>query len=133
MARKSRPSVRLGYASTVTSALLVCVAVAVALLGHIRFKGELHRLDRENGKIEFALKEQRRLNAELEADYDTLVSPRGLEARLRELNLNLIVPGGASRVVLREPLAIEGDRSAEQGANGHSLAWGGESVTGRHR
>lgn len=127
MARKlRRHRVSPGLASTMTSALLVCVAVAIALLGHIRFKGELHRLDREIAGMERALRDQRKTNARLQADYERLVSPLGLEARLREMRLPLVVPGDGARVVLREPVVPPAARP-EADAPDRALVLGGTS------
>lgn len=103
MARKNRRLESPGYASTVTSAVLVCFAVAVALLGHIRLKGELNRLDSEINRLDRRLAELRRSNNKLEMDYEVLVSPAGLSSRLREMRLNLVMPGDNARIVLPEP------------------------------
>lgn len=110
MARKaSRPrsSGGPGYATMLASAALVCLAVAVALLGHLRLKGEIYRMDAENSRLEHALVEARKTNVRLQNDYETLISPRGLEDRIRDMRLRLIMPGDVARVVLPEPRADE--------------------------
>jgi hypothetical protein len=103
MARNPRKTSRRGYASIVTSALLVSLSAAIALLGNIRLKGELNRLDTEIGQLDRSLGEQRRSNRKLRMDYETLVSSAGLSSRLQEMQLNLVMPGENARIVLPEP------------------------------
>lgn len=102
MARSSnKPSSSL--VPTVSSALLVCLAVAVAALGRIRLKSEENRLYTDINRIEAQIQEVRRLNRKLQGDYEILTSSAGLTARVREMNLQLVMPGDAARVVLPEP------------------------------
>lgn len=94
-----------GYASTMNSALLVCLAVAVAALGRIRLKSEENRLYSEISRLDYRLQELRRLNRKLQIDYEILTSPAGLNTRIREMRLDLVMPGEDARVVLPEPSA----------------------------
>lgn len=114
MARETRRR-SASLAPTVSSALIVCVAVAVAALGRIRLKSEESRLYGEINRIETQLQELRRFNRKLQSDYETITSSAELNARVREMNLNLVMPGDAARVVLPEP--GEGDAAAS------SLVW----------
>ena len=88
---------------TMSSALLICLAVAVAALGRIRLKSEENRLYGDINRIEAQLQDARRLNRKLQSDYEVLTSSLGLNARMREMNLNLMMPGDAARVVQPEP------------------------------
>lgn len=102
-ARKSGGSGNTGYASTMNSALLVCLAVAVAALGRIRLKSEENRLYSEISRLDYRVQELRRLNRKLQNDYETLTSSSGLHSRIREMRLDLVMPGEDARVVLPEP------------------------------
>ncbi len=114
MARRStasrgrRPPGGHGYASTVSSALVICLAVGVVLLGRIRLKNEEARLYSEINRTEFDVNELRRGNRKLASDLETLTSPAGLRARIREMRLDLSMPGDDARIVLPEPLAEPG-------------------------
>jgi hypothetical protein len=106
--RKSGAAGNSGYASTMNSALLVCLAVAVAALGRIRLKSEENRLYSEISRLDYRLQEMRRLNRKLQNDYETLTSSSGLNTRIREMRLDLVMPGEDARVVLPEPPGGEG-------------------------
>jgi hypothetical protein len=103
MARNRRLTNLTGITSAVTSGIIICLAVAVSLLGYIRLKGELSRLDTDINRLDRQLVELRRANKKLEMDYATIVSPSGLNNRLREMRLILVMPGDNARVVLPEP------------------------------
>ncbi|MBL9138602.1 MAG: hypothetical protein JNK85_22225 [Verrucomicrobiales bacterium] len=103
MARNRRLTNLTGITSVMTSGVIVCLAVAVSLLGYIRLKGELNRLDTDINRLDRQLSELRRANHKLEMDYATIVSPSGLNNRLREMRLILVMPGENARVVLPEP------------------------------
>lgn len=104
MARETnRKSAGVSYAPTVNSAVLVCLAVAVAALGRIRLKSEENRLYSEINRVEFQIQELRRSNRKLQVDYEILTSPAGLSGRIREMRLDLVMPGEDARVVLPEP------------------------------
>lgn len=103
MARETRRKTTGALAPTVTSALMICLAAALALLGQIRLKADLHRLYSGISNLDRQVAQVRRLNHKLEVDYEMLTSPAGLNNRLRDLQLNLIMPGDNARVVLPEP------------------------------
>ena len=96
---KPRP----GYLSTVSSALVVCLAVGVVLLGRIRLKNEEARVYAEISQTEREIDALRRGNRKLLMDYETLTAPSGLVARIREMRLDLAMPGEDARIVLPEP------------------------------
>lgn len=98
---KSTPS----YLTTVSSALVVCLAVGVVLLGRIRLKNEEARVYAEISRTEREIDDLRRNNRKLTVDYETLIAPSGLLARIREMGLDLATPGDDARIVLPEPLA----------------------------
>lgn len=100
---RNRDRPRPGYAPTVTSAILICLAAAVALLGHVRLKAELDRLYADITKLDRQVADTRRNNRKLQIDYDTMTSPSGLSARIRELHLDLSMPLDDARIVLPEP------------------------------
>src|SRR5690606_38156402 len=111
-ARSSRRvPVATGLGSTVTSMVLVCLAAGAALLGYIRLKAELGRLEMEIGAVDRELMARRRSNEKLRADYEALVSSDGLNRRIIAMNLDLVMPGENARVVLSEP-AVEIDTAA---------------------
>jgi hypothetical protein len=103
----------------VTSALLICVAAAAALLGNIKLRGELHRLDLEIGQLDRALAKQRKSNEKLQADYEVLTSSAELARRVEEMRLDLRMPGADSRVVLPEPILPSPSEVAGAGREGH--------------
>jgi hypothetical protein len=92
-----------GYATVITSGLLVCLAAGVSLLGHIRLKAELNRLEGDVAVLERQLGERRAHNLRLSRDYETLISSAALDRRIQEMGLNLVMPGDGARVVLPEP------------------------------
>lgn len=106
MARKS-PAAKAGpgYLSAVSSALVVCLAVGIVLLGRIRLKNEEARVYSEISRTEREIDELRRINRKLVVDYETLTAPSGLYARIREMRLDLGMPGDDARIVLPEPIA----------------------------
>jgi len=103
MARETRRKTTGALAPTVTSALMICLAAALALLGQIRLKADLHRLYSGISNLDRQVAQVRRQNHKLQVDYEMLTSPAGLNNRLRDLQLNLIMPGDNARVVLPEP------------------------------
>ncbi len=103
MARSSKKGGSGSLAPTVNSALLICLAVAVAALGRIRLKSEESRLYTEINRLDTQLQELNRSNRKLQIDYETMTSPAGLSGRIREMHLNLVMPGEDARVVLPEP------------------------------
>ncbi len=103
MARETRKKKTGALGPTVTSALMICLAAALALLVQIRLKADLHRLYGGISALDRQVAQVRRLNHKLEVDYEMLTSPAGLNNRLRDLQLNLIMPGENARVVLPEP------------------------------
>ncbi len=138
MARDSqRDRSRPGYAPTVTSAVLICLAAAVSLLGHVRLKAELDRLYADITKLDRQTAEARRFNRKLQSDFETLTSPAGLSARLREMHLDLTMPGDDLRIVLPEPAAeppLPASMSVIGDARSHQFAvQGGGSGPGSKR
>ncbi len=103
--RSSAAKPRPGYLSTVSSALVVCLAVGVVLLGRIRLKNEEARVYAEISRTEREIDALRRGNRKLAMDYETLTAPSGLVARIREMRLDLAMPGEDARIVLPEPQA----------------------------
>ncbi len=102
MARSAKKS-GAGFGSTVSSAIVICLAVAVAALGRIRLKTEENRMYGEINRLDGQLQELRRSNRKLQVDYEFLTSPAGLSARIKEMQLDLVMPGNDARVVLPEP------------------------------
>ena len=115
MPRDSRKASGVGFAPTMSSALLVCLAVAAAALGRIRLKSEENRLYSEINRLDTQVQETRRANRKLQIDYEILTSPSGLSTRIRDMRLNLVMPGDDARVVLPEPAA--------DGPHPPSLGW----------
>lgn len=103
MAREAKKKKAGTLGPTVTSALMICLAAALALLVQIRLKADLHRLYTDISTLDRQVAQVRRANHKLQVDYEMLTSPAGLNNRLRDLRLNLIMPGEDARVVLPEP------------------------------
>jgi hypothetical protein len=131
MARSPRRSPSRGLATAVTSGLLISLAAGVALLGHIRLKGELNRLEMEIGRLDRELATRKRDNQKLRIDYETLVSADGLTQRLRAMRLGLIMPDDDARVVLAEPVEPRSPPTDPVPRRSESLAFGGGNP--RHR
>jgi hypothetical protein len=125
MARNPRRTPSRSLATVVTSGLLISPAVGVALLGHVRLKGELNRLEMEIGRLDRELAMRKRDNQKLRMDYETLVSADGLTQRLRAMRLGLIMPDDDARVVLSEPAEPRSPPSGPGHRSGESLAFGG--------
>ena len=104
MSRNPRRPRSPGYAATIASVAVICVSVALALLAQVRLKDELNRLDRDISKLDRQINEQRKQNQKLQADYQFLVSSVGLNHRVRDMQLSLIMPREDARVILPEPL-----------------------------
>ena len=105
MARKSSRPPGVSYTSTVTSALLICVAVAIALLGNIRLKSEQSSLEVQIMRLERAIGDADKSNAKLQLDYEQLISQSGLDQRIRLMRLQLNLPGNDARIILPEPVS----------------------------
>ena len=129
-----------GYGSIISSALVVCLAVGVVLLGRIRLKNEEARVYAEISRTEREIDDLRRLNRKLALDYETLTAPRGLAARIREMRLDLAMPGDDARIVLPEPgsepatATPPGPRQLPESTGQAALnpAWRGPAATGRN-
>ncbi len=97
-----------GYASAMSSAAVVCFAVAAVALGRIRLKSEESRAYAEINRLDVMIQDTRRANRKLQVDHEILTSPAGLSGRVREMRLNLVMPGDDARVVLPEPASDGG-------------------------
>lgn len=104
MSRNPRRPAAHGYAATIASVAVICVSVALALLAQVRLKDELNRLDRDITRLDRQINEQKKQNQKLQADYQFLVSSAGLNHRVRDMQLSLIMPREDARIVLPEPL-----------------------------
>ncbi len=103
MPRSPKKPGRRGYAAIFTSALTVSLAAAIALLCNIRLKEELNRLETDIGRLDHQLALRKRINRKSRMDYETLVSSSGLNLRVQEMGLDLVMPDENARIVLPEP------------------------------
>ena len=105
MNRKKRGStVRFGPA---LKAVLICLVTCSLGLGYVWQKQQINSLGQQIKKNEITLEELKRENKRRGDNLAYLMSPQELDARLRELNLDLVVPKPEQIVVLQELRTIE--------------------------
>ena len=100
MNRKKRGStVRFGPA---LKAVLICLVTCSLGLGYVWQKQQINSLGQQIKENEITLEELKRENKRRGDNLAYLMSPQELDARLRELNLDLVVPKPEQIVVLQE-------------------------------
>ena len=105
MNRKKRGStVRFGPA---LKAVLICLVTCSLGLGYVWQKQQINSLGQQIKENEITLEELKRENKRRSDNLAYLMSPQELDARLRELNLDLVVPKPEQIVVLQELRTIE--------------------------
>ena len=104
--RKNSSSVRFAPAF---KAVLICVVTCSLGLGYVWQKQHINALGEQIKENEIKLEEFRRENKRRRDTLAFLMSPQELDARLRQLNLDLQVPQPRQIVVL-----VESSRSAAQ-------------------
>ena len=105
MNRKKRGStVRFGPA---LKAVLICLVTCSLGLGYVWQKQQINSLGQQIKENEITLEELKRENKRRGDNLAYLMSPQELDARLRELNLDLVVPKPGQIVVLQELRPIE--------------------------
>ena len=105
MNRKKRGStVRFGPA---LKAVLICLVTCSLGLGYVWQKQQINSLGQQIKENEITLEELKRENKRRGDNLAYLMSPQELDARLRELNLALVVPKPEQIVVLQELRTIE--------------------------
>ena len=105
MNRKKRGStVRFGPA---LKAVLICLVTCSLGLGYVWQKQQINSLGQQIKENEIKLEELKRENKRRGDNLAYLMSPQELDARLRKLNLALVVPKPEQIVVLQELRTIE--------------------------
>ena len=105
MNRKKRGNtVRFGPA---LKAVLICLVTCSLGLGYVWQKQQINSLGQQIKENEITLEELKRENKRRGDNLAYLMSPQELDARLRELNLDLVVPKPEQIVVLQELRTIE--------------------------
>ena len=105
MNRKKRgTTVRFGPA---LKAVLICLVTCSLGLGYVWQKQQINSLGQQIKENEITLEELKRENKRRGDNLAYLMSPQELDARLRELNLDLVVPKPEQIVVLQELRTIE--------------------------
>jgi hypothetical protein len=105
MNRKKRGNtVRFGPA---LKAVLICLVTCSLGLGYVWQKQQINSLGQQIKENELTLEELKRENKRRGDNLAYLMSPQELDARLRELNLDLVVPKPEQIVVLQELRTIE--------------------------
>ena len=100
MNRKKRSStVRFGPA---LKAVLICLVTCSLGLGYVWQKQQINSLGQQIKENEIVLEELKRENKRRGDNLAYLMSPQELDARLRQLNLDLVVPKPEQIVVLQE-------------------------------
>ncbi|SRR5258706_14304280 len=85
-------------------ALCLCMLIGGSGIGYVWQKNQIYELGQQLKKREVVLEEKQRLNKQCRDKLDELRSPRLLEARIKHLNLGLVLPQQAQIVRLPEPL-----------------------------
>ena len=114
--RKNSSSVRFAPAF---KAGLICVVTCSLGLGYVWQKQHINALGEQIKENEINLEELRRENKRRGDRLSFLMAPQQLDARLRQLNLNLVVPLPKQIVVLTEqwetnPTAAEPGRGTKE-------------------
>ena len=102
--KKSGSTVRFGPA---LKAVLICLVTCSLGLGYVWQKQQINSLGQQIKENEITLEELKRENKRRGDNLAYLMSPQELDARLRELNLDLVVPKPGQIVVLQELRPIE--------------------------
>ena len=85
-------------------ALFICLVIGGSGIGYVWQKNQIHQLGKQYKDREVALEEKKRLNKLRRDKLNELQSPRMLEARIKQLNLGLVLPQQSQIVRLPEPL-----------------------------
>ena len=83
-------------------AVFICLVTCSLGLGYVWQKQQINTLGKQMKENEINLEELRRENKRRGDRLSFLMSPQQLDARLRQLNLNLVVPLPKQIVVLTE-------------------------------
>ena len=102
--KKGGSTVRFGPA---LKAVLICLVTCSLGLGYVWQKQQINNLGQQIKGNEITLEELKRENKRRGDNLAYLMSPQELDARLRELNLALVVPKPEQIVVLQELRTIE--------------------------
>ncbi|MCH2601535.1 MAG: hypothetical protein MKZ76_01000 [Pedosphaera sp.] len=97
--KKGNKAVRFGPA---LKAVLICVVTCGLGLGYVWQKQQINSLGQQIKENEIKLEELRRENKRRGDNLAYLMSPQELDTRLRQLNLDLMVPRPEQIVVLQE-------------------------------
>ena len=97
--KKGNKAIRFGPA---LKAVLICVVTCGLGLGYVWQKQQINSLGQQIKKNEIKLEELRRENKRRGDNLAYLMSPQELDTRLRQLNLDLMVPRPEQIVVLQE-------------------------------
>ena len=83
-------------------AILICLITCSLGLGYVWQKQQINNLGQQIKENEITLEELKRENKRRGDNLAYLMSPQELDARLRQLNLDLVVPKPKQIVVLQE-------------------------------
>src|SRR5438876_608512 len=102
--RKNQPAaIRFGLALKVC---LICLAIGGSGIGYVWQKNQIYELGQQMRKREVLVADMRDQNEKLKKQLATLLSPRFLDQRARELKLGLVPPTPSQVVRLVEPPAV---------------------------
>ena len=102
--KKGGSTVRFGPA---LKAVLICLVTCSLGLGYVWQKQQINNLGQQIKENEITLEELKRENKRRGDILAYLMSPQELDARLRQLNLDLVVPRHRQIVVLQELRTIK--------------------------
>lgn len=116
--KKQSVAIRFGPA---IKAFLLCLVICGSGLGYVWQKQQIVALGRQIKQGETRLEELRRENKQRGDALAWLRSPQALDARVRELNLNLVLPR-PEQVVLMMEQVIQSQPVAQQRMERSALA-----------
>jgi hypothetical protein len=104
MARNRRNGSAAAWLGPLAKVILLCLFFGGSGVGYVWQKKQIHELGQQKGRKEQRLMQLREHNRALRDALAALSSPRALDARVKELNLGLVVPPPEQILRLEEPL-----------------------------
>lgn len=92
MARNRRNSSAAAWLRPLVKVILLCLFFGGSGVGYVWQKKQIHELGQQKGRKEQRLMKLREHNRSLRDTLAALSSPRALDARVKDLNLGLVVP-----------------------------------------
>lgn len=103
MARNRRNQSAAAWLGPLVKVILLCLFFGGSGVGYVWQKKQIYELGQQKGRKEQRLMKLREHNRALRDALAALSSPRALDARVKELNLGLVVPEPEQILRLEEP------------------------------